>query len=129
MAANLVLYLFIAFAIGSLLAGIYFVATKPALIIGLDRRIIYAFVALFVLVPLIRPLGFKFSVTKETQGAFDAVDKLPPGTVVVVSSDYGAASMPETHPMYTALLHHCFRKKLRPIILTMVQDGPGITSI
>jgi hypothetical protein len=129
MGANLVLYAFFIFGAVSLIAALYYVVKHPDVIVNLDRRVVYMFVALCVIVPLIRPLGLKFSVTEETQGAFDAVDKLAPGTVVVVSSDYGAASMPETHPMYLALLHHCFRKKLRPIIMTMVPDGPGITSI
>jgi hypothetical protein len=98
-------------------------------ILTLDRRIIYFFVALFVFGPLIWPLGLSFRVTREVQDAFDLIDGLPAGEVIVISNDYGAASMPETHPMYLALLHQCFRKGLKPIILTMVPDGPGITSI
>jgi hypothetical protein len=129
MAANLVLYAFIAIALAAVLGGIFLAFSRPQAIVSLDRRIIYGFVALCVLVPLIRPLGLKFSITEEVRKCFDTVDKLPAGTVVVISSDYGGASMPETHPMYIALLHHCFRKKLRPIIVTMVPDGPGITSI
>ncbi len=46
--------------------------------------------------------------------------------MVLISCDYGPASMPETDPMYLTLLHQCFRRKLRPIIMTLVADGPGL---
>jgi len=98
-------------------------------VLNLDRRIIYAFVAILVFTPIIKPLGLSFAITKEVQDAYNTIEHLAPGTPIIISSDYGAATMPETHPMYIALLHQCFKKKLRPIILTMVPDGPGITSI
>ena len=98
-------------------------------ILTLDRRIIYLCVALFVFVPLIWPLGLEFRITNEVRQAYDLIEGLPQGSVIVISNDYGASSMPETHPMFLALLHQCFRKGIRPIILTMVPDGPGITSI
>jgi hypothetical protein len=95
-------------------------------ILDLDRRIIYTIVFVFVTLPLIFPLKIKFSPTPEVRRAFDDIEQLDPGSVVIVSCDYGPASMPETDPMYITLLHQCFRRKLRPIIMTLVPDGPGL---
>jgi len=95
-------------------------------ILNVDRRIIYAIVLLCVALPLLFPLKIKFSPTREVRDAYDDIQALEPGSVVLISCDYGPASMPETHPMFIALLHQCFRLKLRPIILTLVPDGPGL---
>jgi len=95
-------------------------------LLNVDRRIIYTIVLLCVALPLLFPLKIKFSPTREVRDAYDDIQALEPGSVVLISCDYGPASMPETHPMFIALLHQCFRLKLRPIILTLVPDGPGL---
>lgn len=95
-------------------------------ILNLDRRIIYTIVLIFVTVPLIFPMKIQFSPTTEVRKAFDDIQALEPGSVILISCDYGPASMPETDPFYASLLHQCFRRQLRPIILTLVPDGPGL---
>jgi hypothetical protein len=95
-------------------------------ILNIDRRIIYTIVFLFVTLPLIYPLKIKFTPTTEVRRAYDDIQGLEPGSVVIISCDYGPSSMPETDPMYITLLHQCFRRKLRPIIMTLVPDGPGL---
>ena len=98
------------------------------LILNLDRRIIYTLVLLCVMVPLVRPLELDFTPTHEVRAAFNDVEALERGSAVLISCDYGPNSMPETHPMYISLLHQCFRKGLRPIVLTLVPSGPGLAS-
>lgn len=95
-------------------------------VLNLDRRIIYSIVFLCVFIPLIAPLGLPFKATPEVRGAYDTVESLNSGDTMLISCDYGPSSMPETHPMYLALLHHCFRNGIRPIIVTLVPYGPGL---
>ncbi|MEZ5337302.1 MAG: hypothetical protein R3F46_03475 [bacterium] len=98
------------------------------IILNLDRRIIYSIVMLCVAVPLIRPFGLPFRVTPEVQDGFELIESLHKGDVIVISADYGPSAEAETHPMYVALLHQCFRKGVRPVILTLIPDGPGLAS-
>jgi len=97
-------------------------------ILNLDRRIIFTLVFVCVTAPLIWPIGMDFTPTKEVRDAFDDIEALEEGAVVLISADYGPSSMPETHPMYITLLHQCFRKGLRPVILTLVPSGPGLAN-
>jgi len=97
-------------------------------ILNLDRRVIYTIVLLCVMLPLIWPMELPFSPTAEVRAAFEDIEELERGSAVLISCDYGPSSMPETHPMYLALLHQCFRRGLRPIILTLVPSGPGLAS-
>ena len=97
-------------------------------ILNLDRRVIYTLVMLCVGIPLIWPLGLDFTPTEEVRAAYRDMEALEAGDTIVISCDYGPSSMPETHPMYIALLHQCFRKGIRPIILTLVPSGPGLAA-
>lgn len=97
-------------------------------ILALDRRVIYTIVLLLVMLPMIWPLGLPISPTAEVRSAYNDIQNLEPGSAVLISCDYGPSSMPETHPMYIALLHQCFRRHLRPIIITLVPSGPGLAS-
>jgi hypothetical protein len=94
--------------------------------LDLDRRIIYAIVFFCVLLPLIYPLRMAITPTEEVKRAYNAIEALEPGSAVIISCDYGASTMPENYTFYTALLHQCFKKQLRPIVLTLVDYGPGL---
>jgi hypothetical protein len=90
------------------------------LLANLDRRIIFAFIAAAVLVPVIVPLGFPPpNVTRSARAIYDEVEKLPPGSPVLVSFDYDPAAAPECHPMAIAFLHHCFARKLHVITMAL----------
>lgn len=99
-----------------------------SIILNLDRRIIYTIVLLCVAIPLIKPFGLPFTVTNEVRDGYDLIESLSPGDTLVISADYGPSAEAETHPMYVALLHQCFRNGLRPIILTLIPDGPGLAN-
>ncbi|MCB1218872.1 hypothetical protein KDL44_15935 [bacterium] len=98
------------------------------IILNLDRRIIYSVVMLCVAIPLIRPFGLPFRVTPEVRDGYELIESLKEGDVIVISCDYGPSAEAETHPMYVALLHQCFRKGIRPVILTLIPDGPGLAN-
>jgi hypothetical protein len=90
----------------------------------LDRRIIFIFVALSVIIPLLKPLGLKVMVTPLSQACYDALDKLKPGDVVLMSFDYDPASAPELQPMANAVIKHLFEKKIRIIAMGLWPQGP-----
>ncbi|MEW6686719.1 MAG: hypothetical protein AB1393_11030 [Candidatus Edwardsbacteria bacterium] len=82
----------------------------------IDRRIIYLLVALVVIIPLLLRLVLPIRISEPVRRAYEAVDRLPPGAVVIVSIDYDAASEPELQPQLLAMLRHCFSKDLKVIL-------------
>jgi hypothetical protein len=92
----------------------------------LDRRVIFLLIALAVLLPLIRPIGFPIRVSPEVKQVFQYVDALPPRSVFLLSFDFDPSSKPELAPMAVALLRHAFRKDLRVVGMTLWVTGTGM---
>ncbi|HAF07569.1 MAG: hypothetical protein QME48_04355 [bacterium] len=89
----------------------------------IDRRFIYLFIALVVVLPLILKPKFPVVVSKPVQDVYDYIEKLPEGSNVLISIDYDAASMPEQQPFLEALLRQLFKNKLKPILIVQWQLG------
>uniref|UniRef100_A0A7C3J6B3 Uncharacterized protein n=1 Tax=candidate division WOR-3 bacterium TaxID=2052148 RepID=A0A7C3J6B3_UNCW3 len=89
----------------------------------IDRRFIYLFIALVVVLPLIFKPKFPVVVSKPVQDVYDYIEKLPEGSNVLISIDYDAASMPEQQPFLEALLRQLFKNKLKPILIVQWQLG------
>ncbi|MDP8221930.1 MAG: hypothetical protein P9L99_01105 [Candidatus Lernaella stagnicola] len=77
----------------------------------IDRRLIFLFIALSVIIPLIFDLYFPEEATPMVQGVFDKIDNLPDGSRILIDCSYDPASMPELQPMATAWVRHAFVKK------------------
>ncbi len=95
-------------------------------VLALDRRWIFALVALATALPLIFPVNLPVAATPRTRAFFAAIDSLPPGSPVLISLDYEPDIMAELQPMSIAVLRHCFRRNLKPVILTLYPAGPGL---
>jgi len=95
-------------------------------LLTLDRRIIFALIALATLIPLLRPVGLLVRVSPEVQKVYDYIESLPKGSVFLLSLDFDPAAKPELYPMAIALLHHAFRKNLQVIGMTLWVTGTGM---
>lgn len=84
---------------------------------NIDRRIIYLLITIAVIVPLVLKLTSPVRVSEPVKRAHEAVDRLPPGSVVMVSVDFEPSSAPEVYPMLMALLRHAFKKDLKVILM------------
>lgn len=60
----------------------------------IDRRIIYLLVFLVVALPMIFRMIMPIRVSNEVKMAFSEIDNLKPGSIVMISIDYDAASEP-----------------------------------
>lgn len=89
----------------------------------LDRRIIYLFIAISVIIPLIKPIGLPIYISPPTQAAYDRIDALPKGARVLFSADYDPASEAELYPMNVAILRHCFKKGIRVVAMGLWPQG------
>ena len=95
-------------------------------LLKIDRRIIFIFVALAVTIPLL--FRFKMSVppTRHVISMYDKIDSLSKGSHVLISFDYDPSSKEELQPMARALLHHCFKKDIKVIGMTLYPAGTGL---
>lgn len=95
-------------------------------LLKLDRRWIFVLIGLATALPLLFPVNLPVAPTPRTKAFYDAIDALPAGSPVLLSLDFEPDIMAELQPMSIAVLRHCFRKNLKPVILTLYPAGPGL---
>lgn len=93
--------------------------------IGL-RWMIYLIVATGVVAPIF--LGTNWAaanmpVTAPTIAMYEAIEELPPGSVVLVSHDYDPAVAAEMIPQAKAVLHHLMKREVRLINVSLTPEG------
>ncbi len=89
----------------------------------IDRRVIFVLIALAVIIPMILKLVFVVRPSPVVQAIFDKVESLPEGSRVLVSYDYGPATVPENQPMADALVRHCLHRNLKVYIIAVWATG------
>jgi hypothetical protein len=94
--------------------------------VDMSRQFIFILIALSVAVPLVFKLGLPNQVTSEVAAVYDEINGLDSGSVVMISFDHEASSLPEIKPMAQAILTHCFRRKLKVIGLALLAEGTAI---
>ncbi len=82
-------------------------------------------VAIAIVIPILLPLNLPVQITDEARGVYSEIEKLPPGSHILVSFDYEPSSTPEMDPMAIAVLRHCFRKKLKVVGISYLILGSG----
>lgn len=73
-------------------------------------------------------LGIKLDipVSDQTKKMYDFIDSLPAGSVLLVSFDHEASSLPEIRPIGLAILRHAFSKGHRLIGVALLAEGTVI---
>lgn len=89
----------------------------------IDRRIIFCFVGAAVAIPLVLKIVTPTRISEPVRRAYEAIEELPPGSVVLLSIDYDPSSAPECHPMLMAILRQCFRKGLKVVMMGHIAYG------
>jgi hypothetical protein len=74
---------------------------------SLDRRWIFLGVALAVGIPILLKLSLPEVPGPMARATFNAIEKIPSGSRVLLTFDYDPASQGELQPMANALVHHC----------------------
>jgi hypothetical protein len=88
----------------------------------------WAFLGLFICIGLVMLLGIKLDipVSAQTQRMYDFIDSLPSGSVLMISFDHEASSLPEIRPIALAILRHAFSKGHRLIGVALLAEGTVI---
>lgn len=95
----------------------------------IDRRIIFTLVFIAVAWPLFQPMKLPIDVSPPVQRLYDAVDRLPPGSIVLLGGDYSPDTMPELQPMTIAFLRHIFRNDLRLVVACLWPASPPLVEV
>jgi hypothetical protein len=98
-------------------------------ILQLDRRWIFALVALCILVPLLHPFGLKATeTTPMVQSMVDKIDSLGPDDCILMSMDFDPGSKPELEPMAKVILRHAMEREVPIVCMTLWPTGADLAS-
>ena len=88
----------------------------------------YAFLglALVVIVAMLLPYRPEVVPSAETERMFHYIDSLPEGSILLVSFDHEASSLPEIRPLALAFLRHAFERNHKLIGIALLAEGTGI---
>jgi hypothetical protein len=93
-------------------------------LMSIDRRVIFVFVGIALVVPFFLDIGQKIEISPEVQTLYDAFMELPPGSKVLMSFDYDPPSAPELQPQAITALRLCFDRNLKVIMIGLWPMGP-----
>jgi hypothetical protein len=92
---------------------------------NIDRRIIHALIFILILAPLMWPIGFPVQISRGTQLAFDAIQAIPSGSLVLWSYEMAAANEPELMPCAIAWFNQLMKKKCKIVTFAIyTEEGP-----
>ncbi|MYC15453.1 MAG: hypothetical protein F4Y39_17160 [Gemmatimonadetes bacterium] len=96
-------------------------------LLNIDRRIIFIFVALGIILPSLAAVRLPIPITKDVKAIYDTIEEVSAknGTILI-SFDYGPGSMPEVQPMALAVLRHCFRKNVKVVGMSHWPTAVGL---
>jgi len=91
---------------------------------NLDRRWIYLLMGLSIAIPILIQLQFPEKPLALSQAVFDEIEKLPPGSPVLMAWDFDPSGEGELKPMATAFVRHCCERRLKMYFVTLWPAGP-----
>ncbi len=88
----------------------------------------WTFLGLFVCIGVVMLIDVKLDirVSAQTRRMYDFIDSLPAGSVLIVSFDHEASSLPEIRPIGLAILRHAFSKGHCLIGVALLAEGTVI---
>ena len=92
----------------------------------LDRRWLFLVVAVLVMGPLLRPLGVPLGSSAPVGQFYQAIDRLPAGSIVLMSCDYDPGGKPEMVPMTRTAFRHLLDRKCRVVFTCLWTGGSGL---
>lgn len=90
---------------------------------SVSRRWVFGVMGAVVVVALLIRLGLPIETTSETRRVFDIIESLDSNSVVMISFDHEASSLPEVGPLGEAIADHCFRRGIKVVGLALFSEG------
>lgn len=92
----------------------------------LDRRIIFLFIAIAVIITLINPMYLEINISKNARTYINVLDSINENETVIVSFDYAASGEPELKPMAYGILYRLFQRKAKVVMMGFWDQGPSL---
>ncbi|NIP42626.1 MAG: hypothetical protein GWO41_10320 [candidate division Zixibacteria bacterium] len=92
----------------------------------LDRRWVYLFLAVVVVIAFLTRFDVPVTITSEVKSIYDRIESLNEGDKILIAFDYDPNALAELHPMSFAILEHCQRRGVKVIGVTLSQYGAGM---
>lgn len=90
----------------------------------IDSKVLYIMLLVPMTAVLVMPIGLPMRIAPFTQTAFDELQALPTGSIVLFGNEISARDFPEEGPIAIALLNHLFHKHVKLVIVT-IEEGEG----
>lgn len=93
----------------------------------LDRRWIFLMIGLLVVLPLLT--GFHIAPVRpgsRARGFYEAIQKLPPGSTVLLAGDYDPGTIAENYPMHLAAARHLMSRNIKIVAVELYPGGPPL---
>jgi len=95
---------------------------------AIDRRWVYLFLMLAVVVSVILKPVIPIPISPEARSIYDYMNSLSEDDYIHLAMDYDPSTLAELHPMTLSVLKQCFEKKIKVIITALHQNGPGMAA-
>lgn len=89
----------------------------------IDRRWIFLIIAVTVAFPMFLGIDFTAVPAPMVEKVYEQIEKLPAGSKVLISYDYGPSTVPENQPMADALVYHLLSKNCKVYMMAVWATG------
>ena len=94
----------------------------------LDRRWIFLAVGVLTIVPLALEIHIApVQPSARARGFYDAIEKVPAGSTVLLAGDYDPSTVAENYPMHLAAVRHLMSRNIKIVGLCLYPGGPPLT--
>jgi hypothetical protein len=95
--------------------------------LGIDRRWLYLILFVNIVTFLVAPIRMPASISPPVQKFYDEIEKLQPGDLVMISSNWSASTLAENQPQLEAVIAHLMRKQARFTIISIEAQSRDIS--
>jgi hypothetical protein len=95
--------------------------------LGIDRRWLYLILFVNIVTFLVAPIRMPASISPPVQKFYDEIEKLQPGDLVMISSNWSASTLAENQPQLEAVITHLMRKQARFTIISIEAQSRDIS--
>ncbi len=95
---------------------------------NLDSRWMYLALVIALVIPILKPIGMPVSINKDlTQRAYDTINSLKPGDIVMFDIAYSPSTDTELTPMVMAVMEQMAKKGLKLMVTGQFDSGVFFT--
>lgn len=92
---------------------------------GVDRRAVFLIMGLAITLPLLFPIALPINPTQPVRDFYDFIEKIPPGSKVLVADDWDPGSKAELQTVSLIVHRHLRDRGIKVIDVCLWQTGPS----